>query len=217
MIAIKYTSLDFSNLLVASSCNLHCVEVMLTKHYPEAEIDSLELTNKNETLLHLACKGTLNRVLDNKDKSSEKLQEEYYEEHCQDIEKESREMEIAILMKAYPCLDFILEHFKKNPDLMELEDDLPTSPGQILHYFTCLNHVQGVKRLLKEPFLISPNNLNKNRLSALLIASLYNMTRLAHVLLENGADPNVRDPKVGYSPLHFAILGNYKRQFKEEC
>ena len=188
---------------------------MLTKHYPEAEIDSLVLTNKNETLLHLACKGTLNRVLDNKDKSSEKLQEEYYEEHCQDIEKESREIEIAILMKAYPCIDFILEHFKRNPDLMEIEDDLPTSPGQILHYFTCLNHVEGVKRLLKEPFLISPNNLNKNQLSALLIASLYNMTRLAHVLLENGGDPNVRDPNVGYTPLHFAILGNFKCQFHE--
>ena len=91
--------------------------------------------------------------------------------------------------------------------LHPIEDDLSTSPGCILHYFSCINHVQGVKRLLREPFDIDPNTLNKNDISALLIASWYNMTGLAQVLLEHGADPNVRNPQVGYSPLHYAILG----------
>ena len=86
---------------------------------------------------------------------------------------------------------------------------MSTSPGCILHYFSCINHVQGVKRLLREPFDTDPNTLNKNDISALLIASWYNMTGLAQVLLEHGADPNVRNPQVGYSPLHYAILGKY--------
>ena len=65
--------------------------------------------------------------------------------------------------------------------------------------------------------MISPNTLNKNQLSALLIASWYNMTRLGHVLLEYGADPNVCDPQVGYTPLHNAILGYHIDRVDETC
>ena len=100
---------------------------------------------------------------------------------------------------------------------MEIEDTLATSPGLILHYFTCLNYKDGVERLLKEPFLASPNSLNKNQLSALWIASWYNMTRLGQVLLDQGADPNVQDPNAGFSPLHNAILGYHISRIDETC
>ena len=93
---------------------------MLAKYYPDADMDSLLLTNKNETLLHLACKGTVTRVLDNKDELTEKIECTYDEEDYQELIKQNKENEQKILMKAYPCLDFILEHFKKNPDFMSI-------------------------------------------------------------------------------------------------
>ena len=92
---------------------------MFSKHYPDAGIDPLLLTNKNETLLHLACYGTLKRILDNQDVLKQKIESIYYEEHCQQLEKECKEKEEIIIREAYPCLDFILELFKKNPDFMK--------------------------------------------------------------------------------------------------
>ena len=61
--------------------------------------------------------------------------------------------------------------FKRNPDVLENEDRLKTSPGAVLHYFARINYIDGVKVLLKEPFLVYPNTLNKNGLSPLWIAA----------------------------------------------
>ena len=140
------------------------------------------LTEKQETLLHLACKGTLTKILNMKDEmrllfeTSDSSDSGIFS--CKSIEELTKNQESAILISAYPCFDFLIENFKKNPDFMEIEDELPTSPGLLLHYFTCLNHLEGVKTLLKEPFLVSANTLNKNKLSALWIASWHNKTKL---------------------------------------
>lgn len=79
--------------------------------------------------------------------------------------------------------------FKRRPDLVELEDRIETSPGTVLHYFVCLNYLEGVKDLLKEPFLLFVSYLNKNRFSPLLLAAWYNHAKIGVALLENGANP----------------------------
>ena len=209
--------------LAAYECNLNCLEVFLKQKDTEHH---LILTQKNETLLHLACKGALSRLLGVKDDMSNILESDFDEfdsnknrqaDYWNTLEQERRRREDEILKVTYPCLDFLLEIFKKNPDYLEIEDDLETSPGLILHYFTILNHVRGVKSLLKDPFLIRPNSLNKNKLPPLWIASWYNMTRLGKILLEFGADPNVSDLQVGYTPLHNAILGYHISRVDETC
>ena len=205
--------------IAALRCNLDCLELMINHGgYP------LVITSKNETLLHLACKGTLSRILSMKDKMKIQLEscidddtDDETDFSFQDIETFTREEEKRILREAHPCLDYLLEMLKKNPDLLEIEDTLETSPGTVLHYFTCLNHVQGVRKIMQEPYLVNPNTKNKNSLSAIWIAAWYNMTRLGLVLLEFGADPNVQDLQVGYTPLHCAILGYHINRVEETC
>ena len=198
--------------IAALKCNLECLEVMINHGgYP------LVITSKNETLLHLACKGTLSRILCMKDKMKLQLESIPEDSDLKEIETFTKEEEKRILKEAHPCLDFLLDMLKKNPDLLEVEDTLETSPGTVLHYFTCLNHVQGVRKIMQEPYLVNPNVQNKNALSALWIAAWYNMTRLGLVLLEFGADPNVQDLQVGYTPLHCAILGYHVNRVDETC
>ena len=61
----------------------------------------------------------------------------------------------------------------------ESEDEIPTSPGTVLHYFACLNYVDGVRALLHdEPYRVFHSKLNKNCLTPLWIASWYNNIRL---------------------------------------
>ena len=204
--------------LASLKCHLNCLEVL--HKYTDPDRWTV-LTSKQETLLHLACKGALSGVLDAKDLINEKFEclqlLEEDDTDCRIVEHNCKSQERFILDKAYPCLDFLLENFKKHPDLLEIEDRLETSPGLVLHYFTCLNHVEGVKSILNEPFLVNPNALNKNQLSALWIASWYNMTTLGRVLLEFQADPNVKDAQVGYTPLHNAILGYHIQRVEETC
>ena len=76
--------------VAAYRCNLNCLEIMLMKNYPEAEINSLILTRKNETLLHLACRGTRARVLDNQDETRDKLESSYYEETVKKLRKNAK-------------------------------------------------------------------------------------------------------------------------------
>ena len=42
-------------------------------------------------------------------------------------------------------------------------------------------------------------------------------TILARLLLDHGANPNVQDPQVKYSPLHCAILGYHMNRSDETC
>ena len=40
---------------------------------------------------------------------------------------------------------------------------------------------------------------------------------MARLLLDHGANPNVQDPQVKYSPLHCAILGYHMNRSDETC
>ena len=88
-----------------------------------------------------------------------------------ELENKFREEEGSLFAKTFPILEQLLEVFKRNPDLLEYEDKLSTSPGTILHYFARINYIEGVKILLKEPFLVFRNTINKNGLSPLWIAA----------------------------------------------
>ena len=87
------------------------------------------------------------------------------------LENRFKEEESNLFVRTFPVLDMLLDVFKKNPDLLEYEDTLSTSPGTVLHYFARINFVDGVKILLKEPFLVYRNTINKNGLSPLWIAA----------------------------------------------
>ena len=90
----------------------------------------------------------------------------------------------------------------------ESEDIIPTSPGTILHYFACLNYVEGVHTLLHdERYRVFHSRLNKNGLTPLWIASWYNNIRIGVLLLRSGANPNDTDPEQWLTPLHCAIYG----------
>lgn len=65
----------------------------------------------------------------------------------------------------------------------EVQDTIPTSPGTLLHYFACLNYVDGVKTLLDDPYRVYHSKLNKNGLTPLWIASWYNNTRIGRPYL----------------------------------
>ena len=90
----------------------------------------------------------------------------------------------------------------------ESEDAIPTSPGTILHYFACLNYLEGVHTLLHdERYRVFHSRLNKNGLTPLWIASWYNNVRIGALLLRSGANPNDADPEQWLTPLHCAIYG----------
>ena len=117
------------------------------------------------------------------DDIQEVLEGEVIEDHVQDengpkernyfkdLEHRFTEEESNLFAKTFPILELLLDAFKRNPDLLEYEDNLKTSPGTVLHYFARINYIEGVKVLLKEPFLVYRNTINKNGLSALWIAA----------------------------------------------
>ena len=91
--------------------------------------------------------------------------------YFKELENRFKEKESSLFAKTFPILELLLDVFKRNPDLLENEDNLRTSPGTVLHYFARINYIDGVKILLKEPFLVFPNTINKNKLSPLWIAA----------------------------------------------
>ena len=123
------------------------------------------------------------RFLDIMDDIQEVLEGEVIEDHVlnengtqdrnyfRELENRFRVEELALFEKTFPILDLLLEVFKRNPDLLEYEDGLKTSPGTVLHYFARINYIEGVKVLLKEPFLVYRNTINKNGLSPLWVAA----------------------------------------------
>ncbi len=222
----------FTPLQVAAiTLHTECIESLV-----KAGANHLVMTDENETLLHLACKALLCKVLTIKDTMTSKLEsipEEVINNggvdedvpdddgsdestsYCRNLEEAVKARENEMLHSNYHCLSLLIELFKKNPDFLEIEDRVPTSPGYILHYFASLNFVDGVRLITNEPFLVTPNSVNKNGLSALWIASWYNMTRLGILLLDRGAEANFRDPERGFTPLHCAIFGYHINRVQE--
>ena len=109
----------------------------------------------------------------------------------------------------------LLTVFKRNTELMEQEDRIATSPGTILHYFVCLNYLEGVEILLGDPYFIYVNYMNKNQFSPLLLASWYNHAKIGMALLEKDAHPRDIEPKRLNTPLHFAIEGYHSNRVDE--
>jgi ankyrin repeat protein len=99
---------------------------------------------------------------------------------------------------------------------VELEDNIKHGPGTILNYFSAMNYFDGVKILMEEPFLVSARTLNKLKMSALLIATHYNNTRVGMLLLQHGADPLISDSD-GQTPLHMAIDKYTQSRAEETC
>ena len=54
-------------------------------------------------------------------------------------------------------------------------------------------------------------------LARLIILLFPYRTILGRLLLDHGANPNVQDPQVKYSPLHCAILGYHMNRSDETC
>ena len=214
-------AVDFTPLQVAAiKCQKSCVEVLI-KYGADFKI----LTEHKETVAHLACRQIWVRYLTLKETVPLKLNRQESigdarrskKNFCDDLETTTHEKEKALFDDTFPCLSLLLEAFKKNPDLLEVEDRISTSPGTILCYFACFNYADGVKMLLKEPFLMCPNTENKNKLSPLWIASWHNHVEVGRLLVEANADPNVADPDKGITPLHGAINGYHIDRIDETC
>ena len=188
LLSTKSSHLEISNeigltpiQIAALKCQEPILEILF-KHHADHTI----MTSSHETILHLACYATLSKILAVKDELKSELENEPSEDDnsmsntCQTIEDRANFREKEIQNEAFPCLKLILEKFEKCPDLIDVEDTLATSPGGVLHYFSCLNYVSGVEILVKDPFFLNTNTLNKNQLSPLWIASWHNLS-LIHI------------------------------------
>ena len=161
------------------------------------DCDHTVLTKQDETLINLACRAVYTEQLNIKDKVQSSVEAEVSsvddgKSYMSDIEAKVKDEEKALMDRSFPILALLLDRFKKNPDLLEKEDRLETSPGTTLHYFACLNYVEGVKVILNEPFIVSHSTVNKAGLTPLWLAAYYNYTQLGTVLLDHGAEPNVQ-------------------------
>ena len=221
-------ALDFKNKFGLSPIQIACsfvnheaIDVLLKN-----DADHTVINEHKETLINLTCRVIFSKFLNIKDEVQTLLEGEILEEQMEDfngktymvkVEEKVKKEETDLLAKSFPTLLLLLDKFKKNPDLLEKEDNLPTSPGTTLHYFACLNFLEGAKIILQEPFLVFHSALNKNQITPLWLASYYNSIQLGIELLQSGADPNVKDPVVGYTPLHCAIYGYHVDRVEETC
>ena len=183
------------------------------------------LTPQKETLLHLACRGHLSRVLGVREEVTHELNSldnvdgaaKVTRNFGNTLEAVKKQTEAQLLEEVKPLLERLLNVFWRSPDLLEIEDLIPTSPGTILHYFCTFNYLEGVQILMELPFVIDPNLVNKNDLAPLTVAAFFNYTRVGIELLDHGADPNVSDPRSELTPLHFAIYGYHIDRVEETC
>ena len=195
----------------------------LLKHGAEYRV----VSRKNQTVLHLACLSIIIRLRElrerlnkiessNGDMSPDSLLSLNHD--CGDfpyLENKIQSEEDVFKQQIFPVLKMLLRCFEFNnleetvqKRLIDIEDDITTSPGIILHYFCAINYVEGVQILLQEPFLCDPNVQNKNRFSPILIAAKENNFDIVNVLLEHQADPNSQDSLSKMTPLHL-ILSKY--------
>jgi len=136
----------------------------LLKHGAEYRV----VSRKNQTVLHLACLSIVIRL----SQLRERLNKIEYEEtdvspdsllfHGFDngdfcyLENKIQREEDVFKQVNFPVLKMLLKFFEFNPvdqssqeRLIDLEDDIITSPGTILHYFCAINYVEGVQILLQ--------------------------------------------------------------------
>jgi len=178
-------------------------------------------TPQKETLLHLACRSAWTRMQNLKEELNSRInvatdiEENAMSSNCHDIELAMHDKRRELADSCFPCFHALLEHFKRHPDIIESEDEIPTSPGTILHYFVCLNYADGVRALLDEPFAADADARNKNGISPLWVAAWYNHTLIGGLLLRAGADPNAADPAASVTPLHCAIYGYHIERVEE--
>eukprot|EP00095_Tigriopus_kingsejongensis_P004696 maker-scaffold276_size226481-snap-gene-0.17 protein:Tk04696 transcript:maker-scaffold276_size226481-snap-gene-0.17-mRNA-1 annotation:"hypothetical protein" len=213
-------NLNFKPLQVAAiKCHAKCLEVLI-KYDPNYRI----LTDQKETLIHLACRASFSRLLAIKEEVNDHIGGiESYDEakssshYTKELERRQTKRENELYAQIVPVFELLLAHFRRSPDLLELEDKIPTSPGTILHYFAALNLVAGTKVLLLPPFRLDPNTKNKNQFTPLVIAAFYNHITLSCVLLDHKANPNAKDPNTEDTPLHFAIYGYHIDRVEETC
>ncbi len=153
----KVNAVGFTPLQIAAiKLRRGCAEVLLRYGADHKVITS----ESGETLLHLACRGAWIRYEELKEALTELLnQSESVAKarmmengaFCAGQEEILHARESQLQHEVFPFLRLLLEAFKKNPDLMEVEDKVRTSPGTVLHYFACLNYLEGVNVLLKVP------------------------------------------------------------------
>ncbi len=197
----------------AIKCHNSCLETLI-KYGDQGSL--LKLNDHSESLLHLACRGIWSKMLQLREEMNLDLgREEQFlvgegcDNVCKELESRQRAKEDMLLQHTTPVLETLLLAFKDYPDDFDagLEDSIPTSPGTILHYFACLNYLEGVEELMDGPYHRYHSKLNKNGLTPLWIASWYNNITLGRILLQHGANPNDADPEKGLTPLHCAIYG----------
>lgn len=167
------------------------------------------VTDKNQSILHLACLSHWIKSLDIEDKFNRALSVEDEDNVVLSLEEldHRRASEQDELDKRYFSLyKYLLDIFSRQsrmpglvidprPRLLEDEDLIPNSPGRILHYFACVNYAEGATTLLSNPFNFDPNVLNKCNLSALFVAAHYKSNKTVRAILSHpDVDVNTCDP-----------------------
>ncbi len=153
----KVNSVGFTPLQIAAIKLQHgCAEILL-----RCGADHKVITSESgETVLHLACRGAwikyeeLKEALTELLNQSDSVAEAHKMENgafCAAQEETLHTKESQLHHEVFPFLRLLLDAFKKNPEMVVREDDIQTSPGTLMHYFVCLNYLEGVNLLLKVP------------------------------------------------------------------
>lgn len=80
------------------------------------------------------------------------------------------------------------------------------SQRETLHDAVLKNLINEVKRLLEEG--ADPNETDEHGLTPLHLVALYNKPEIADILLQHGANPNLRNYEPEDTPLHKVAVGN---------
>lgn len=114
------------------------------------------MTHYGETLLHLACRQIWIKLQEIKEDLTEDICRQdsvdkagMSANYCADLEDNKSAREKDLFLLEFPVLELLLDCFKMRPDLVEVEDRIPTSPGTPMHYFACFNYLDGLKKLLE--------------------------------------------------------------------
>ena len=204
----------------------------LLKHGAEYRV----VSRKNQSILHLACLSIFIRQKELRERIN-KIEHEKGGVSPDSIlskgldagdfpylENKIRTEEEVLKQDAFPILKMLLKFFEFNlveqttqQRLIDLEYNIITSPGTIIHYFCAINYDEGVQMLLQEPFLCDANVQNKNKFSPILVAAKENNFDIVNLLLEFHADPNSQDSLSRMTPLHLILSKYHISRRNETC